>query len=248
MIGKSAKFRVKNHGPAHVNLAMKTVLFLIIFALALSCKTNRYAGEAIKGSPILTSLTNANSNGILIAKTNTGTIDPIFEENCLKGLKLYFELHTNLEIADDLVLNVYPDATILNELKDKYQVNGILVLNKLKIQKKAYDIQIEKPHFFPESHGAYAHPAYWGTIAIPWTNLYAQITSKWRYFDLNSRRQYDFEVKNKKVFEFEEYVSNTDSLLIHNPAILDPLFYQNGRMMAEKLMNKPTGTTGLGEK
>ena len=68
MIWKSAKFRVKNHGPALVDLAMKTILFLIIFALALSCKTNRYAVEAIKGSPILTSLTHANSNGILIAK------------------------------------------------------------------------------------------------------------------------------------------------------------------------------------
>jgi len=215
---------------------MKTILFLIIILLALSCQTNRYAGDAIKGSPILTALTNTNSNGILIAKTNNGTIDPIYEENCLKGLKLNIELHTKLEIADDIILNVYPNPTILKELKTKYQVNGLLLLTKLKIQKKAYDVQIQKSHLFPASHDKVNHPAYWGTVTIPWTNLYAQVTSKWRYFDLNSGRQYDFEVKNKKVFEFEEYVSNTDSL---NPNILDPLFYQNGKMMVEKLINKP---------
>lgn len=227
---------------------MKTISFLIIIVLALSCKTNHYAGEVIKGSLILDMLTNKNSNGMLIAKTNNGTIDPIYEDNCLKGLKLNIELHSNLEIADNIVLNVYPDATILNELKDKYKVNGLLMLTKLKIQKKAYDVQIQKPHLFPASHGAYAHPTYWGTVTIPWTNLYAQITSKWKYFDLNSGRQYDFEIKNKKVFEFEEYISNTDSLLVYNADILDPLFYQNGKMMAEKLINKPIDITESGEK
>jgi hypothetical protein len=211
--------------------------------LTLSCKTNYYAGEVIKGSPIPATLTSKNSNGILIAKTNNRTIDPIFEENCLKGLKLNIELHTNLKIADDIVLNAYPSATILNELKEKYKVNGLLMLNKLKIKKKAYDIQIQKPHLFPASHGAYAHPTYWGTVTIPWTNLYAQITSKWKYFDLSSGKQYDFEVKNKKVFEFEEYVSNTDSLIGVNPDILNPLFYQNGKMVADKLINKPISTT-----
>lgn len=221
---------------------MKTILFLIIIVLALSCQTNRYAGEVIKGSPILATPTNKNSNGILIAKTNNGNIDPILEENCLKGLKLNIELHTNLEIADNIVFNVYPDTTILNELKEKYQVNGLLLLNKLKIQKKAYDVQIQKPHLFPASHGAYAHPTYWGTVTIPWTNLYAQVTSKWGYFDLNSGKRYDFEVKNKKVFEFEKYVSNTDSLLDVHPDMFDPLFYQNGKMVIEKLLNKPTGT------
>ena len=66
-----------------------------------------------------------------------------------------------------------------------------------------------------------------------------QITSKWRYFDLNSGRQYDFEVKNKKVFEFGKYLSDTDLLYQEYPNLLDPLFYQNGKMMVEILLNKP---------
>ena len=222
---------------------MKTILFLIIAVLIFSCQTNHYAGEVIKGSSILTTLTSKNSNRILIAKINNRTTDPIYEENCLEGLKLNIELLTNLEIADNIVLNVYPDVTILNELKEKYQVNELLMLNKLKFKKKAYDIQTRKLHFFPASHGAYAHPTYWGTVTIPWTNLYAQITSKWKYFDLDSGKQYDFEVKNKKVFEFKEYISNTDSLVDVNPDILDPLFHQNGEMVAGKLMNKPINTT-----
>lgn len=212
---------------------MKPILFVIIFVLALSCQTNHYAGEVIKGCPILATLTNENSNGILIAKTNNRIIDPIFEENCLKGLKLNIELQTNLEIANNIVLNVDPSAAILSELKEKYQVNGILMLTKLKIQKKAYDVPSKKLYLIHPYRGMFKQPSYYGTI--PWTNLYAQITSKWRYFDLNSGKQYDFEIKNKKVFEFEKYVSNTDSLLVFNPDILDPLFYQNGKMMAEKL-------------
>lgn len=231
---------------ANVDLAMKTISFLIIIVLALSCKTNHYAGEVIKGSLILATLTNKNSNGILISKKSNGTIDPIYEDNCLKGLKLNIELHSNLEIADNIVLNVYPDATILNELKDKYEVNGLLMLTKLKIQKKAYNIPSKKLYQIYPHRGMFKQPPYWGTI--PWTNLYAQITSKWKYFDLNSGKQYDFEVKNKKVFEFEEYISNTDSLLVHNADILDPLFYQNGKMMAEKLINKPIDITESGKK
>ena len=216
---------------------MKTILFLIIIILAFSCQTNHYAGKVIKGCPILATLTSKNSNGILIAKTNNRTIDPTFQENCMKGLRLNIELKTNIKIADNIVLNANPDAAILNELKEKYQVNGLLMLTKLKIQKKAYDVRSKKLYLIPERHDIVKHPAYYGTI--PWTNLYAQITGKWRYFDLNSGKQYDFEVKNKKVFEFEKYVSNTDSLLDVNSDMLDPLFYQNGKMTVEKLLNKP---------
>jgi len=225
---------------------MKTILFLIIIVLTLSCKTNHYAGEVIKGYPSLAALTNKNSNGILIAKKNNGNIDPIFEENCLKGLKLNIELHSNLEIAENIVLNASPSTTILKELKIKYQVNGLLLLIKLKTQKQAYDVESKKLYLIPERHDIVKHPAYWGTV--PWTNLYVQITSKWIYFDLDSGRQYDFEIKNKKVFEFEKYVSDTDSLLVVNPEILDPLFYQNGKMVVEKLTNKPTETTESDEK
>lgn len=217
---------------------MKRILFLIILVLTLSCRTNHYAGNEIKDSPVYTTLIKKDTIRILIAKTNNQIIDPTFQESCIKGLRFNIELQTNIKIADNIVLSANPSTTILNELKEKYHVKGLLMLTKLKIQKKTYDVQSKKLYLFPASHGAYAHPAYWGTM--PWTNLYAQITSKWIYFDLDSVRHYDFEVKNKKVVEFGKYVSDEESLLDGNIDMLDALFYQNGKMTAEKFLNKPT--------
>lgn len=215
---------------------MKAILFLIIIILAFSCQTNHYAGNVIKGSPLYTTLIKKDTIRILIAEKNNQIIDPTFQESCIKGLRFNIELQTNIKIADNIVLNASPSTTILKELKTKYQVNGLLLLAKLKTQKQAYDVESKKLYPIPESHGAYAHPAYWGTIS--WTNLYVQITSKWIYFDLDSGRHYDFEVKNKKVVEFGKYVSDEESLLDGNIDMLDALFYQNGKMTAEKLLNK----------
>jgi len=225
---------------------MKAILFLIIIILAFSCQTNRYAGNAIKGSPVYTTLIKKDTIRILIAEKNNLIIDPTFQESCIKGLRFNIELRTNIKIADNIVLNASPSTTILKELKTKYQVNGLLLLAKLKTQKQAYDVESKKIYLIPERHDIVKHPAYWGTI--PWTNLYVQITSKWIYFDLDSGRHYDFEVKNKKVVEFGKYVSDEESLLDGNIDMLDALFYQNGKMTAEKLTNKQTGTTGLDEK
>jgi hypothetical protein len=211
---------------------MKAILFLIIIILAFSCQTNHYAGNAIKGSNVYTTLIKKDTIRILIAETNNRIIDPTFQESCMKGLRFNIELHTNIKIADNIVLNANPSTTILKELKTKYQVNGLLLLIKLKTQKQAYDVESKKVYLIPERHDIVKHPAYWGTV--PWTNLYVQITSKWIYFDLDSGRHHDFEVKNKKVVEFGKYVSDEERLLDGNIDMLDALFYQNGKMTAEK--------------
>ena len=215
---------------------MKATLFLIVIILVFSCQTNHYAGNAIKGSPLYTTLIKKDTIRILIAEKNNQIIDPTFQESCMKGLRFNIELQTNIKIADHIVLNANLSTTILKELKTKYQVNGLLLMAKLKTQKQAYDVESKKLYLIPERHDIVKHPAYWGTI--PWTNLYVQITSKWIYFDLDSGRHYDFEVKNKKVVEFGKYVSDEESLLDGNIDMLDALFYGNGKMTAEKLLNK----------
>ena len=94
----------------------------------------------------------------------------------MKGLRFTLELESNIKIADIIVLNAKATTSILNELKTNYQADGLLLLYKLKIQKHAYDVESKKLYLFPESHGAYAHPAYWSKV--PWTNLEVRITSK----------------------------------------------------------------------
>ena len=120
-------------------------------------------------------------------------------------------------------------------MQKKYSVTGLLFLSRLKIQKQAYDVESKRVYQIPERHDIVKHPAYWGTI--PWTNLYAQITSKWKYYDLDSGKQYDFEIKNKKIFELGRYVSDIDSLIEANQTMFDPLLYENGKILAEKLLN-----------
>jgi len=114
----------------------------------------------------------------------------------------------------------------------------LLFLSRLKIQKQAYDVESKRVYQIPERHDIVKHPAYWGTI--PWTNLYAQITSKWKYYDLDSGKQYDFEIKSKKVFELGGYVSDIDSLIEANQTMFDPLLYENGKILAEKLLKNST--------
>jgi len=123
-------------------------------------------------------------------------------------------------------------------LQKKYSVTGLLFLSRLKIQKQAYDVESKRVYQIPERHDIVKHPAYWGTI--PWTNLYAQITSKWKYYDLDSGKQYDFEIKSKKVFELGGYVSDIDSLIEANQTMFDPLLYENGKILAEKLLKNST--------
>lgn len=230
-------FILGNYYNINAALAMKSILFLTIIFVAFSCQTNHYKGKLIKENTIYSPRIKNVLGTILLGNTDKQTVDSTSLENCMKGLRFTLELQSNIKISDIIVLNAKATTSILNELKTKYRVDGLLLLYKLKIQKQAYDVESKKLYLFPESHGAYAHPAYWSTV--PWTNIEVIIISKWVYFDVVSGRHYNFEIKNKKVVEFGKYVQDGDGLLDGRIDLLDALFYQNGKMMAEKFLNKP---------
>lgn len=174
------------------------------------------------------------SDRILVVVNAWTGMDQQSIESCMNGLEITLDLHSQSKIADIIFVEKKPDPKLIKELQKKYSVTGLLFLSRLKIQKQAYDVESKRVYQIPERHDIVKHPAYWGTI--PWTNLYAQITSKWKYYDLDSGKQYDFEIKNKKIFELGRYVSDIDSLIEANQTMFDPLLYENGKILAEKLL------------
>ena len=146
------------------------------------------------------------------------------------------ELHSQSKIANKIFLEDKPDAKIIRELQKKYSITGLLFLANLKMKKSAKDVpgneieytdnRMPEPYYKVEER------------ILPWTNLYIEITSKWKYYDLNSGKQFDFKLKNNKTFELRKYVSDIDSLVNANQTILEPLFYQNGKMIAEELLKR----------
>lgn len=207
---------------------MKVFLnFFLLFLLVtgLSGKTKDPAPESTRGAAPAPSK-------IVVAVSNKIKIDDRYIENCLQGLRINIELYSPLKIVEELCVSGLPGPAYLNEIKQRYPADGLLILYNLKMQKKAYEVKSKKLYYIRPFHGMISDPPYYGHV--PWTNLYIQVTGKWNYYDFNSGNKYTFEIKSKKVFEFDEYVSNIDSLLSTNPDLPNALFYQNGRRMMEK--------------
>jgi len=177
---------------------------------------------------------NSTSDRILVVVNAWTGMDQQLIESCMNGLEITFDLQSQSKIVDKITLENKPDTKVIKELQKKYSVTGLLFLSRLKMQKSAKDVpgnQIEYlDNRMPEPYLEIYERV------LPWTNLFAEITSKWKYYDLNSGKQFDIKIKNNKAFELRKYVSDIDSLVSANPTLLEPLFYQNGKMAAEELL------------
>lgn len=209
---------------------MKAFVLLLVSIIAFSCQTNHYLSEPIKGYPNIGLQSNLNSKGILVATNYNLSIDTSSFENCLEGLKLNVELQSKLKVIDEILFNKCPDTAILMELKAKYNVDGLLLLTKLRMQKKWYEVPSRRLYFFPAFHDIVDHPSYYSTK--PWTNLYVKIISQWEYHDFTTGKSFEYRVENDKVYEFDHHVADIDLFLEENYKLFDPLLYQNGKIAA----------------
>lgn len=170
---------------------------------------------------------------VVLINSNTG-MDQQAIERCINGLEITLNLRSQAKIADRILIENKPDAKVINELDKKYSLKGLLFLSNIIMQRTAKDVPGDKIEYIdnrmPEPYFQVEERI------LPWTILYVEITSKWVYYDLNSGKQLKFKVKNNKAFEFREYVSDIDSLVDVNRTNLQPLFYENGMIMAEKLL------------
>ena len=213
---------------------MKAILFLLVSVISFSCKTNHYLSDPIKGYPPIGLQNNSDSKRIMLAGDYNLMIDANYLKNCLEGLTLNVKLTPEMKIIDQITFNKRPDTVVLMELKTEYKADGLLLLTKLRVQKKCYGV--------PGNNVAYrdnrmSEPnLHIYTKNIPWTNLNVKIISQWEYHDFTTGKSYKFRVENDKVYELNEYVTDIDSYLEVNNKLLDPVLYQNGKITANKLV------------
>jgi len=174
---------------------MKVFLILLALFMVFSCKTNHYLSEPINGCPNLGLQANLNLKGILVASNYNLTADTAYFEDCLEGLSLNVQAKSKLKLMDEIYFEKCPNTAILTELKEKYKVDGLLVLTKLRVQKKGYDVESKKLYYIQRF---WEEPGYYGTIA--WTNLYIKIISQWEYHDFITGQSYQFSTANDKLF------------------------------------------------
>ena len=176
------------------------------------------------------------SDRILVVVNAWTGMDQQSIESCMNGLEITLDLHSQSKIVDKIFVEDKLDTKLIRELQKKYPITGLLFLSKLKMKNKAYDVPGNEIEYtdnrMPEPYLEITERV------LPWTNLYVEITSKWKYYDLNSENQFEFKLKNNKAFELRKYVSDIDSLVSANQTIFEPLFYQNGKMAAEELFKK----------
>ena len=176
------------------------------------------------------------SDRILVVVNAWTGMDQQSIESCMNGLEITLDLHSQSKIVDKIFVEDKLDTKLIRELQKKYPITGLLFLSKLKMKNKAHDVPGNEIEYtdnrMPEPYLEITERV------LPWTNLYVEITSKWKYYDLNSENQFEFKLKNNKAFELRKYVSDIDSLVSANQTIFEPLFYQNGKMAAEELFKK----------
>lgn len=213
---------------------MRIFLIMLLLVIGASCKTNHYLSAPIKNIPNIVLQNNLKSNGILIASGSSLKVDTASFENCLKGLRLNVETKSEIKIIDEVFFIKPPNTNIMNELKAKYNVDGLLLLTKLNVQKKGFDVPSGNYKYIdnrmPEPHFQRTK------INILWTNVDVKITSHWEYHDFETGKSYLFSVKNDKILELGQYVSDIDYFIEDNFDLLDSLFYLNGSITASNII------------
>ncbi|MDP3433327.1 MAG: hypothetical protein Q8T04_10225 [Bacteroidota bacterium] len=208
---------------------MRTILFIFVSFIAFSCKTNYYLSEPLNGYPNIDLQTN-----LLVASNFNLKTDTAYFEDCLEGLILNVEAKSDVRIIDEIFFVKRPNTAILMDLKVKYNVDGLLLLTKLRVQKRSYDVASNTFKYIDNNLPAPFTVIH--KLNIPWTNLYVRIISEWEYHDFTTGKSFKFSVANDKVYEFEKYVADIDIFLEEHNKLFAPILYQNGKIAAYSLI------------
>ena len=212
----------------------------MLSVICFSCTTIHYLSAPIIGIPNIGLQTNLKSNGILVASNFNLRTDTAYFEECLDGLRLIVEAKSEIEIADEIFFVKCPDTAILMELKAKYNVDGLLLLTKLRVQKKCFDVPIDDQRslFVVFNNEEISDEVRWPTYndSKPLTSLNVKIISQWEYHDFTTGKSYMFGIQNNKVLELGQYVADIDSFMEENSRLLNHFFYLNGALVASNLI------------
>jgi len=173
---------------------------------------------------------------MLLASDANLQIDSAYFEKCLHSVGLSLETQSGIKIKDEIWFHKSPDVAVLTELKTKYQVDGLLLLIYLDVEKNCFDVPSGKFDYgdnrMPEPYlQVYKH-------SIDRTNVNVGVTSHWEYYDFTTGQSNRFKISSGDIIELEEQVHDLDAFIATEWEFLDPFFYQNGSATAAKLLEE----------
>ena len=214
---------------------MRTINLLLLILIGISCQTNYYLSAPINRVPNIGLQPGLKSNGMLIASDANLQIDTAYFEKCLHSVGLYLETESGIKIKDEIWFHKSPDIAVLNELKTKYQVDGLLLLINLDVQKNSFDVPSGKFEYSARGSEPYLKST---GRSINWTNVNVGVISHWEYYDFTTGKSYRFRNSTGYVLELEEQVPDLEAYIAMDVEFLDPFFYQNGSVTAAKLIGE----------
>ena len=195
--------------------------FCIIILIFSSCSQINHLNKTIYNYPDFGS--NDQIQRIIIGKDFNISDKNIETDICINSFILSFNELSKIKIVDTLYFNKDIDSSILDELKQKYNVDGILVLTDL------YDSKsINRREGIASLCGDCPPP-------VPYYTYEIAIKTNWKYFDFKSSKKYSFNIENSTN---EQRLKNNEYSLDENTEFLikEQLLFENGKICSNKLL------------
>ena len=199
---------------------MKIFYHILIVLCLISCTQVRYINKPINAYPCI-GLNNGNK--ILVAKDEKLKAKNLDSDKCIDGLAASISGYKTLKIIERIDFNQKVDSTILNELKLKYNVDGLLLLIKM-YEAPSYEIiegrslaciKCPKNYFF---------------------KFHIIINTSWEYFDFNSGKTYDYFIENEKEESWSYDIHEAPNYNSNMLKVKEELLFNNGQISSKKLI------------
>jgi len=195
---------------------MKKYLCTLFLLLLISCSQIRYLRKPICDYPNIEL-----NHRILIAENRNLDNKSFRSDVCLDGLVSSLE-KSSIHIIDRLDFHQKVDFFILNELKTRYNADGLLLLKEITANSNEDIIQTL-------SHACVGCPLNYKV------ELYTEVVTYWEYFDFISGNTYVYGVTNNKDETTRYQDNNIEAYLNYKLKTIEMLLFDHGGISLNKL-------------
>ncbi len=192
---------------------------LYTLCLLFSCIPIRYLQKPISDYPNI----ELNSR-IIIAKDKVLNTKSLETDMCFEGLVSNIG-KGSIRIIDRINFHEKVDYVILNEIKSRYNVDGLLLLTNI------YNSSNE------DIIGTWSLACVGCPINYK-VDLFTEVTTYWEYYDFVSGNTYAFMVSIDKDEKTTYQDKNIEAYNNYKLKVLEDLLYANGRISSDKLIGR----------
>lgn len=196
-------------------------IFILIFGLFLfSCTQVRYLSKPIYQFPCIGM---ENDKRILIAKDNSIKTKKIESDKCFDGMISNIEGYKPLKIVEIIDFDKKVDSIILLQLKDKYDIAGLLLLTDI----------YEQPFNKLKEEFSQACVGCPTNYSLEYEN---HVTSIWEYFDFITGKTFGYTIENNKTGKWKYNLNNPEDINNIILQIKEQMLFENGQICINKLI------------